>query len=152
MRLMNLMKEIVTLDITFEDPALEENFYEFEVLRLPLDSSYANSIDIFSDDPNADMGIDAYKQILLSDAGFNGKSYTVQCGLEYESEISDDHIYVVVWRSITKDTYLYSKSVQSQIEADDFGLFAEPVTLHNNVVEGLGIFGLRTETYIACTR
>jgi hypothetical protein len=52
--------------------------------------------------------------------------------------------YNVRVRAITEDQYLYAVSLQRQLDAEDFPL-SEPVVVHNNVKNGIGVFCLYNE-------
>ena len=78
---------------------------------------------------------------ILSDETFNGKEYKIAINIrEYQDEA--DYL-IVLWRNISRDLYLYTRSTSSRNE--ELEGFSEPVSIHNNVSNGLGIFGLRTE-------
>ena len=53
-------------------------------------------------------------------------------------------VNLVVWlRSISKDEYLFLKSVDLYQNNED-NPFAEPVIIHSNIASGDGIFSLKT--------
>ncbi len=128
------------VDIKFNDPGGVENYYEVQLIFVDTSSSqdYTYPIYISSSDLNVSMGID-YNTLLISDNTFDGRSYTLTIGTYSEY----DNMFVV-WRSISKEMYLYSRSVgqQNQIEGDPF---AEPVSIFSNMENGLGLFGMRIE-------
>ena len=41
---------------------------------------------------------------------------------------------------MSRDRFLYEQSVQASCESDDLGLFQEPVPVHSNIKNGIGIF------------
>ncbi|MEM8907571.1 MAG: DUF4249 domain-containing protein [Bacteroidota bacterium] len=135
-------------EITFTDPGGSDHYYEIALLvkeSLGTESFY-NPIYTTTLDPNLSEGLD--QSFLLSDESFNGKEYKILLDFSpYWTEGSDVAVYAV-WRTVTRDYFLYTKSVSAQEAADDFAFFAEPVSLHTNINNGLGIFGMRTETLV----
>ena len=82
--------------------------------------------------------------MLLSDEALDGKEYNLVLNFNAYGGF-DENKYFVFWRSVTEDYFLYAKSVSLFQEASDFGGFAEPVSLHSNINNGLGIFAVRSE-------
>ena len=41
---------------------------------------------------------------------------------------------------MSRDRFLYEQSVQASCESDDLGLFQDPVPVHSNIENGIGIF------------
>lgn len=130
------------VEIILDDPADEENFYEFYLYRRNVNANglYLFPLYVWSTDQNLTESVD-YDAYLLSDEAFNGK--------EYRFELYGDNINTVstylAWRTITEEQYLYSKSISDQRDALDFGAFSDPVSIFSNIDNGLGIFGLRSE-------
>ena len=141
--------------ITFNDPVNEINHYE---LSLHLQNPYANDIfggiKISSEDPNAlAEGITDYEPgyVLLSDRNFNGNTYTVK--LRFTSGLFWDYKFFVALLNVTPTYFKYKKSLVKQMyyqeglqdfsDLQDFSNFiisGEPVNIHSNVVNGLGVF------------
>jgi hypothetical protein len=42
--------------------------------------------------------------------------------------------------AVSRERFLYEQSVQASCESDDLGLFQEPVPVHSNIKNGIGIF------------
>lgn len=130
------------IEIIIDDPADEENFYEFYVYRRFDDNGnvFFDPLYIWSTDQSLVDGID-FNTYLLTDEAFNGKEYRFEV---FGNDINPVSSYLA-WKSITEEQYLYSRSVSDQRDALDFGAFSDPVSIFSNVDNGLGIFGLRSE-------
>ena len=128
------------VELTFNDPSGEKNFYEFSVYKLD-PGGFTYSVSITTNDPLVHESI-KYDTWLLSDETFDGKEYKITL-LEYYNSLDEDMVVVV--NNITEDWYHYAKSVRNQLNAEDLGLFAEPVSISTNVDGGLGIFGANIE-------
>ncbi|MEL6864051.1 MAG: DUF4249 domain-containing protein [Bacteroidota bacterium] len=141
------------VEITFDDPEGEDNYYEFALYALEEFNGdfYINSFFTYSNDFNVEESLD-FDFHLLNDGTFNGKEYKFTLLFENYREPSDELTLFVVWRCLTKELYQYSKSVRDFRSSADLGLFTEPVTIFSNIENGLGIFGLRTERYIEVER
>jgi hypothetical protein len=140
-----------SIDLTFNDPASEENFYEIEVF---IDYAYYDPIQddtihqlqpiyAFTDDPA--FANENYNGIIFDDKIVNGKQ--VQIRVKGGDFWGDQTKYVVKLRSLSKDLYRYklTSEVQWSIDGDPF---AQPVHVHNNINNGFGIFGGFQESMI----
>lgn len=116
-------------------------------------SSYFNSNDpIFSfETENANSYIfgSSWNQYgIFSDELINGKEYELNFyqstgysdEYEFRPELGEFRDYTIILQSITRDMFLYLKSIDLQEFNDDLP-FTEPVPIYNNVENGLGIFG-----------
>jgi len=130
------------IDITINDPA-GENFYELIFVKDGtasggnIRSYYMETLDV-----NASEGLD--RTILVDGSSFDGDEYTLQVetGRDWENTL---FIFV---RSISRDWYLYSKSMNAFRNGPDFELFVEPITIHTNIDNGLGVFALGAEVRV----
>ncbi|MCB0643404.1 MAG: DUF4249 domain-containing protein [Phaeodactylibacter sp.] len=147
--------------LTFQDPAGEENYYEFLItnyceftIELPngeiLLDTFENSIYLdqdFNVDPNLYMGFDG-TALLISDRNFDGQTITI--GPQFNSYGCFDapnlvsQGFVVYWRTVTKDYFNYSTSLRDSESAAE-NPFAEPVSVYSNVEGGVGAVCLRSE-------
>lgn len=104
-----------------------------------------NMID--SDDPYSIEG----NSILFSDQKIDGKSHTLDFTIylykdnTYITNYGEDSVvfsytFDVRLESVTRDLYLYRKTVDAQNEDEFGGFFSEPVQIHQNIHNGLGIF------------
>ncbi len=134
-----------SIDITFTDPAGIENYYEiwvaYEDNQTP-GETYRYPTYTETNDPIIRRGRN--DSHLLRDRTIDGKEYTIN--LQIDNDFSDN--MVVVFRSVTEDWFLYSRSVYNFSVAGDFGPFAEPVTVHRNIEGGLGVFAAGVEVVV----
>ena len=77
--------------------------------------------------------------LLLNDNSFEGDSYDVEL-LVYPEDTAYVDIQVEI-KSISRDKYLYLKTLQAYYDAQ-YNPFAEPVIVHTNVENGQGIFSM----------
>ncbi len=153
--------ELFAIDAFIQDKAGETNYYGVYVTEL-----YINVIPIFdennnfigldtieddeykiypetSDDPNAQVALD---MLVLTDQFFDGQAYKISYK-SYSYNSNDAARYKVYVRALTKDYYLYLLSEARKGEAEDLPL-AEPVTVHTNLSNGIGIFGMYSEKVV----
>lgn len=132
--------QLNSLDIVIDDNNTAPNYYNVEVfIRYDSIEPYFQEY-IMSNDPlvsNSENG-----GILISDESFNGNKYNLRVGT-YTDLLEVDA--KVVLRSISKDYYLFSKSVELYRNANG-NPFAEPVLLHSNVNNGYGLFEISNST------
>ncbi|MEM9824384.1 MAG: DUF4249 domain-containing protein [Bacteroidota bacterium] len=138
-------------ELTFTDPEGEDNYYEVSLFIVETFEGvdFASGLYSITYDPNLREAFS--NGFLLNDDAFDGRTYKLL--LEYTpywSDQQDVDVYAI-FRTVTRDYYLYTSSVYNQENAEDFGFFAEPVSLHTNVDNGLGIFGMRAETIVKLT-
>ncbi len=124
----------------------EKAFFVNSVLNpdgsITYDTFYYSNNSIYPatpDDPNSALG--AFRTIVVSDEFFDGKTYRLTFPF-YNYSNGSSSTYDVVVRAITEDFYIFLLSSQKKSDAEDFGIFVEPVTLHSNVKGGIGLFGL----------
>ncbi len=132
------------IDITIDDQS-GEDFYEIRLVQedtfenvIYINNRYVESVDV-----NTSQGLDG--SILVDGASFDGDSYT----LELQTNTSWDPNLKIYLRAISKDWFLYSKSLYDFRESEDFQIFAEPVTVHTNVQNGLGVFAMGAQATIS---
>jgi len=134
----------VTLE--FNDAPGEENFYEMALFSIrdfgdgsfTYENHYINSLD-----PNLQESF--FGASILSDEAFNGQTYKLQLNVNRYEQEGENLQTFLIWRSVTKDYYQFSRSVRLQSDAEDFGPFSEPVTVKSNFVNGLGLFAINFE-------
>ncbi|HMQ47909.1 MAG TPA: DUF4249 domain-containing protein [Saprospiraceae bacterium] len=138
------------IQVTFTDPVGEENFY---AIRAFYEGKYWDGIDTFyyeneiyleTFDQFARIGNEF--QIILTDNAFDGESYTLSAYTysTYFPTEGDGKIKAVLY-SLSRDAYYYDLSLNQYYQANG-NPFAEPVTVHENVENGHGIFALRQVT------
>ena len=137
-------------DLEIKDDPLTANFYLIQVqyaLKKEEELFYEKarhfSFDINSDNEMVVLDHSALKQSYLSDANFNGQSYTSQIGaassLLSTVDLADELTAFISVYSISKAGYRYEKSVE-RFENVDNEIFAEPLGAFSNINNGLGIF------------
>jgi Domain of unknown function (DUF4249) len=143
--------DYVDIKLKIDDPANEENFYminvktfeEFEGLILPYTAGVFSYFESF--DPNLDLWINHNGiQALISDKIFDGNEYEFSILIAKGNFLHNRRIYGkgmanVYINSISKDYFLYAKSYKDQLDAKNNPM-AEPVKVHTNIENGLGIF------------
>ncbi len=134
-----------TLRFDIVDPGGEENFYQVRAWQTDnTGRQYFFGVD--TDDPLFQPSYD-YNALLVEDKTFDGDSYTVQ--LKFYNYVDDSRNDVKVFvevQSVSKDFYLYARTLEKALEAEDIGFFVEPVQVYNNIENGYGIFAMK-----ACT-
>jgi hypothetical protein len=116
----------------FQDDPAKRNFY-----RVRVEEVYG----IYSNDPSIDNDYRERDKLLFNDALFNGKDASFAVIIpEYESEAPT---LTFVLEHLSEDYYRYieTSTLQHYVSGDPF---AQPVTVHNNITNGLGIFGTKT--------
>jgi len=105
-------------------------------------SSYSIWLD--SNDPILTYAeVDRRGALVCSDGAFDGTTYRFAT-FTWESlpfGESSNRLLKVRVTSLSRDAYLYYRSLAQYREADG-NPFAEPVTVHSNIENGYGIFGL----------
>lgn len=138
------------VEITFTDPAGEENFYEISLVSRDsscLSGSVSFSAEYFeTQDLNAEESAD-FNSMLLTDASFDGSEYRIILGVN--NFVEEDRDLLVQWKCISKEHYQYSRSLNAFRNGDDFGGFSEPIPIFSNVDNGIGIFTCFTNELIS---
>ncbi|RLD78452.1 MAG: hypothetical protein DRJ10_10320 [Bacteroidetes bacterium] len=145
--------------LKFQDHLNEENYYFIKVYRNQKFTYYDEYTDteitgefmepeyLYSDDPNIfqeEWGLT--EGLLMSGEFINGREYTLlfsgYTGYyydEFEAGMNNSMTFHLEFCTVSKDFYLYYKSLSKHREAtDDF--FMEPVQVYNNIENGFGIF------------
>jgi len=152
-------EELSAIDVYLQDPAGEINFYEifivgeYEYVDSVFDDSgnleYVDTLlyeSYFtpegSDDPNVQFGMN--NTVLISDQFFNGKPYKLNARIYRFQRPPGYAVYV---RNLTEDYYLYSISALRKYNTEGIP-FVEPVFVHGNLDNGIGIFGLHNEVVV----
>ena len=154
--------KLFSFQVTIEDiPG--ENYYEFalyaykKIREYNWDTQQAVQVDsilVLLRLNTEDLGIEEFQTSInngyvISDKLFTGEAYT----LSFESTsaslsgnlTSEYTTFLFVLRHVNKDYYMYqrSKALHFWVEGDPF---AEPVPVHNNIRNGLGIFAGYNQT------
>ena len=131
------------ISVEFEDPAGVENFYQLSIFIQQ--NGWSNHVYLHLLDPIAEESGD---EQFLKDDSFEGKKYTWRVGFYPQNfEPGSDAKILVQLLSISRDRYLFDRSVTLSQDADD-NPFAEPVIIHDNVEGGHGVFSLSARSEV----
>lgn len=134
--------------VKWNDPGHQENYYAIQGFleqgyfdpQMNDTIYYRSKFYMESFDQVIQFG-DQY-DILVRDAAFNGRDYNLRLFTYFNLPFGSEQARVVIQLvSLTKDAYLYDRSLNQYYNAVD-NPFAEPVVVHNNVEQGYGIFAL----------
>ncbi len=136
---------IDVLSFNISDEAGKENYYGFEIFTFKIyefdeEDVFIDHLYLYSNDPLIEEGRDGNG--LLSDNAFEGGEYQVRLNIDkWQLNLDGVKELVILARitSLSKDNYLFQKSLGQFYNADG-NPFAEPVTVHNNIENGYGIF------------
>ncbi|MCB9503892.1 MAG: DUF4249 domain-containing protein [Deferribacteres bacterium] len=121
------------LTIYLTDPIDIDNYYQLSILEVYIYEGYGIYMDYDSDDLIfGNSGGTTFTDDLIS-----GKSYGIKVGLEAWQV--DSGVLQINLLSASEDFYKYYTSYR-QYEDTDENPFAEPVFVHSNIENGLGIF------------
>jgi hypothetical protein len=130
---------VSTLSFDLHDPTGEVNYYQIKVLYVNKAQGVSYYYSLSSYDPVYVSSYD-YNALMLSDKTFNGKKFHVKLDTYINELDSQGELYIDI-KGISKDFYLFSKSMYMSYNQEDMG-FTEPVSVYNNINNGLGIFSL----------
>lgn len=135
-------------NVLIQDNPDQENYYRIDIYlnlwevndtdsTMYSISAYPSSIDPILSPIYSNQGA----ALICSDATFNGSAYWLRL---YDYTVAEQNIHSVTFEvsSISKDGYLFYKSF-SAYQDSQYNPFAEPVTVHENIENGHGIFILR---------
>jgi len=134
------------VEVIFNDPLGEENFYEvFVSIRTTNDVTNDNIRSTFTDsnDPIVSKGHDFYS-VIFDDTTFDGQEKRIDFSLYPISEANAENRVFITWRNITKDYFRFSKTLKSFQEQED-NPFSTPVQIFSNFENGHGIFSVYRE-------
>jgi hypothetical protein len=130
--------------IFFNDPANEANYYDVR-LYIEGETQYTNDAGEtitkinFIEYPLVDPETYQAVSLLTDDTKFNGLQYSLQLNIPFSlfyTPIGNLHIVLI---SLNSDRYKYMQSVKLQ-NTNKHDPFAQPVIIHNNIENGLGVF------------
>ncbi|MCB0628625.1 MAG: DUF4249 domain-containing protein [Lewinella sp.] len=131
--------------VEFQDPSGEENYYglalEGEQLFVIDGDTLMGNVQQYlnTNDPTLTQVYNAPYSLVFSDASFNGRKIRISTYTSGNS-LRTFQGRVILYH-LTRDLYLYNRSVVLYENAVD-NPFVEPVTVHNNIDNGYGLFGL----------
>lgn len=124
------------LEIRFTDPAGEANFYEI-VVKDSCNKLYEANISAQSLDHKALQG--AIDRLIFSDIDRDGQQVSLLIGFDHSGIERQYCSLRLEFISITEDRYRFLKTLPLSYEAYN-NPFAEPVFIHYNIENGIGIF------------
>lgn len=136
------------LIVEFQDPPGEKNYYGLalegqEMIIVNGDTIWGGITQYLeSTDPSFTPVYNTPYTIIFSDAGFNGKKARINCYTYSNLRAFKGEVLLY---HLTEDLYQYNRSVVLYENAID-NPFAEPVTVHNNIENGYGLFGLHARS------
>gem|GEM_PF-4997587 len=144
------------LSFTVHDRPGEENFYAVRVYVEDPVQEFNYFASIVTDDPLFETSYD-WDALLLTDKTFDGEAYPVRIKVA-AIFAGDDQTFppgVRVFldiREITKDMYLYDRTLEKAMEARDLGFYVEPVQVWDNIDHGFGLFGMSARRVVLAGR
>jgi hypothetical protein len=153
-------EELSDVNVYLQDTPGESNFYEIQILGEYeyVDSVYDDMGNFVradtivyastlepegSDDPNVQPGFN--QTLVISDQFFDGQAYKLNARIyRYGGNPTRYAVYV---RNLTEDYFLYSISALRKYDTEGIP-FVEPVSVHDNLDKGIGIFGLYNEVVV----
>jgi hypothetical protein len=139
----NKLNELV---IDFDDPSVL-NYYQVKV-SYELQSKNGNTVfmspyQLTTSTSGDGPGSDQDRNILFNDASFNGKSYKLRLGMsdsnQFGSEFKEVAVNVLLI-SMTKDAFLFEKSLAEYYRSQDNPFGSEPSQVNTNFTNGYGLF------------
>lgn len=128
-----------SLSFMLHDPSNQENYYQIKVLFHDEIEDQWYYIYSSIDSPIFSISYD-YDAWLLSDETFDGKEFHINIYVDSYIEDLEGKMYLDI-KGISKDFYSYAKSLALNSATGDIG-FTEPVSVYNNINNGLGNFSL----------
>lgn len=142
-------------EISIQDPANVENYYELEVYTIEVDYDWEDStikyvyqrdVYVTMEDGPVDNFFASGGDMLFSDYLFDGQEYDVKLDFN-EWDVAIGQKYYVQLTSMNRTGYLYRKSIADYEQASG-DPFSEPVRIYCNIEGGYGIFtGYSTSSY-----
>jgi hypothetical protein len=149
--------------VSFDDDPSTANYYAIDgapyYQGFPDDQEFFwSSTEKFSVDPDLDAEITTdplsssqnvfYQKIYFNDRNFNGKrktvTYFIPTGNAGDPVPNPQDVYVL-FEHLTESAYRYERSYQLYRE-NDGNPFSEPIKVHSNVNNGVGIFKMKHRT------
>jgi hypothetical protein len=133
--------KVNTISVTFQDPVGQDNYYLLDASVIYSDSlfgdfestAYLSSEDVLVEEHNGGL--------IFRDGPIEGKRYTLKAYTFESPHILPGSKLVVRLRSISRDRYLFLRTLDLYGNAQG-NPFAEPVVVHQNIEGGVGIFSV----------
>lgn len=137
------------IKLEFTDPADEENYYMVMLHEELIDSNWQDggyTIDqwvqwLSSKEVFVESG---YDFSIFNDLSFNGSQIEVNFGSWLGDAPLDKYYFQLI--SVSKETYAYLKSYIAYDNSAG-NPFAEPTLLYNNIIDGVGFFGVNADDF-----
>ena len=135
------------IEIEFQDPANQENFYEVGVVLLINNGGNPYYDEVYTEtyDPAAQEGI-SYSNLIINDLSFDGELKNLPLIIERFDEQAVDNMYVL-WRITSEGHYLFNKTARKQDDLNE-NPFSSPVQVYSNIENGIGIFSIMNEEFV----
>ena len=141
--------------VEFVDPA-GQNYYDFEIFYEYKDGTglirYDQPYDVTTSTAGSGLFSDSDRTTIFNDAIFNGKTHKLRIGVRGNSGffdpntglfVSDANAIIIKFYSLSKDSYLYEKSLQEYENSQGNPFGAEPSQINTNFKNGFGMFEVR---------
>lgn len=136
------------MDITFEDPAGEENYYNLSLYKVDSFPNYEEDtvkfiverrpVDFEPENSTIFANQDYMSGLSFNDEVFNGQRFKIR--VKYRDWSARSNLeYQVQLVSLKRSGYLYQTSIQAYRDASG-DPFSEPVLIYSNIDNGYGIF------------
>ncbi|MCZ8214981.1 MAG: DUF4249 domain-containing protein, partial [Cyclobacteriaceae bacterium] len=131
--------------IFFNDPAHEANYYAVRLyvegeIQYTNDAGETVTKTKFFEYPLVEPETYNPASLLTDDTKFNGLQYALQFNIPFHLFFNPVGNLQIVLTSLSSDRYNYMQSVKLQ-NTNKHDPFAQPVIIHNNIQNGLGLFG-----------
>ena len=152
-----LNEDRIGLSFSFDDDALTQDYYRLELFASCTkeweENGYLETYDFRgeamfgSNDPSFPSGIPwdgGYtfmgRDVIFSDALFNGQQKTIILDVESEFKYAECDTVIIKFSTFSDDTYSYYNSLGDHSEKGELGLFGgEVIPVYSNVENGLGV-------------
>ncbi|HKK62604.1 MAG TPA: DUF4249 family protein, partial [Bacteroidales bacterium] len=144
-----------SINVTFEDPAESEDYYELSVYSNNEYYDYYDStlhvnrykIDFTSNDPLVETSGDYNTTLFFTDEVLNGQNYKLELDFE-DWNANGNTKYEVELLCLSRAAYLYRRSIREYNQSSE-DPFSEPVVIYSNIENGFGIFaGYNTSNHV----
>jgi len=134
------------VNIRFQDKAENEDYYEVVCATKDFSPGGEFFRHLYTDsfDP---ITVYADLNLMYSDETFNGKEKTIELLIDQTQNPDEIDLLYANWRIISKDHFLFNKSLVSFYDADG-NPFASPVQIYSSFEEAIGIFSIVNDTMI----
>jgi len=131
------------ITMQFDDPIEVDNYYTVRLYRVMEDEDGQETsrrmIYLTTVNPLVEV-INFGEELIIDDGSFEGNKFEFSFGFDGITSNPNPYEYLLVELSnISRDNYLFKRSLDASLRAEG-NPFAEPVIVHNNLENGIGIF------------